>query len=144
MTSFLGVPILVGGQAFGNLYLCDKDGGEVFTDVDEELVVALAAAAGVAIDNARLARSGRRTWCCSRTASGSPGTSTTPSSSACSPSDSSLQGAIRMAGEPALVERLESAVDELDTTVRDIRSAIFELHATATPRPLGPPGRARR
>src|SRR6478672_11206799 len=54
MTSFLGVPVMVRGEVFGNLYLTDKQSAEVFTDVDEELTVALAAAAGVAIENARL------------------------------------------------------------------------------------------
>jgi signal transduction histidine kinase len=54
MTSFLGVPILVRGRVFGNLYLTDKVSGTGFTEEDEALVVALAAAAGVAIDNARL------------------------------------------------------------------------------------------
>ena len=54
MTSFLGVPIRARQEVFGNLYLTDKTDGEVFTDVDEELVLGLAAAAGVAIDNARL------------------------------------------------------------------------------------------
>jgi two-component system, NarL family, sensor histidine kinase DevS len=49
MSSFLGVPIWVRGEVFGNLYLTEKADGEVFTDVDEELVVGLAAAAGVAI-----------------------------------------------------------------------------------------------
>ena len=54
MRSFLGVPIRVRDEVFGNLYLTDKTSAEVFTDVDEELVVGLAAAAGVAIENARL------------------------------------------------------------------------------------------
>ncbi len=54
MTSFLGVPIRVRQEVFGNLYLTDKTGGEVFTDVDEELALGLAAAAGIAIANARL------------------------------------------------------------------------------------------
>ena len=54
MTSFLGVPIFVRGEVYGNLYLTDKVGGEVFTDVDEELALGVAGAAGVAIDNARL------------------------------------------------------------------------------------------
>ena len=54
MRSFLGVPIRVRDEVFGNLYLTDKRSAEVFTDVDEELVVGLAAAAGVAIENARL------------------------------------------------------------------------------------------
>jgi GAF domain-containing protein len=54
MRSFLGMPILVRGEAFGNLYLCDKQGGEPFTEVDEDVVGALAVAAGLAIDKARL------------------------------------------------------------------------------------------
>ncbi len=54
MKSFLGVPVRVRDQVFGNLYLTDKMTGEVFTDIDEELVIGLAAAAGVAIENARL------------------------------------------------------------------------------------------
>lgn len=54
MTSFLGVPIRVGEEVFGNLYLTDKREGEVFTDIDEELMLGLASAAGAAINNARL------------------------------------------------------------------------------------------
>ncbi len=54
MSSFLGVPILVGGQVFGRLYLTEKNGGHGFTAIDQALVQALAAAAGVAVDNARL------------------------------------------------------------------------------------------
>ena len=53
MRSFLGVPILVGGEAWGNLYLTDKAGGEPFSQADEDAVVMLAAWAGVAIANAR-------------------------------------------------------------------------------------------
>ncbi len=54
MRSFLGVPISVRGQVYGNLYLTEKGSGEEFTDIDEQVMVALAAAAGIAIDNARL------------------------------------------------------------------------------------------
>lgn len=54
MRSFLGVPVLVRGKVFGNLYLTEKRGGGDFTDDDEETIVALAAAAGVAVQNARL------------------------------------------------------------------------------------------
>jgi signal transduction histidine kinase len=54
MRTFLGVPVRVRGVAFGNLYLTEKEGGEDFTAEDEELAGALAAAAGVAIENARL------------------------------------------------------------------------------------------
>jgi signal transduction histidine kinase len=54
MTSFLGVPVRIREHVFGNLYLTEKAGGGDFTDTDENVVVALAAAAGVAIENARL------------------------------------------------------------------------------------------
>ncbi len=53
MTSFLGVPIRVRDAVYGNLYLAEAADG-AFTDEDEELVVALAATAGIAIENARL------------------------------------------------------------------------------------------
>ena len=60
MRSFLGVPVRVRGQAWGNLYLTEKEGGE-FTERDEEAAVILADWAAVAIDNARLyERSERR------------------------------------------------------------------------------------
>ena len=54
MRTFLGVPVRVRDEVFGNLYLTEKQGGEDFTVEDEDLAVALAAAAGVAIQNARL------------------------------------------------------------------------------------------
>ncbi len=54
MSSFLGVPVRIRDQVFGNLYLTEKLGGGDFTLDDENIVVALAAAAGVAIENARL------------------------------------------------------------------------------------------
>ena len=132
MTSFLGVPVRVRDQVFGNLYLCDKQGGDVFTDVDEEMAVAIAAAAGIAIDNARLharvadlalfedreriARELHDTVIQRLFATGL-----------------SLQGAVRIAEQPAVVDRLQQAVDDLDDTVRDVRSAIFELHTARVP-----------
>lgn len=60
MKSFLGVPVRVRGEVFGNLYLTEKDGGQDFTPEDEDLAVALAAAAGVAIQNARLFEDSKR------------------------------------------------------------------------------------
>jgi two-component system, NarL family, sensor histidine kinase DevS len=60
MKSFLGVPIRIRDEVYGNLYLTEKaDGGE-FDEDDESVLVALAAAAGVAIDNARLYAEARR------------------------------------------------------------------------------------
>jgi signal transduction histidine kinase len=129
MSSFLGVPVMVHGRVFGNLYLCDKIGGEPFSDTDEELCVALATAAGVAIDNARLhakvadmvlfeerdriARDLHDTVIQRLFGVGL-----------------TLQGLATTALEPAARDRLEGAVDDLDVTVKEIRSAIFELHST--------------
>ena len=56
MRTFLGVPILIRGQAWGNLYLTEKAGGEAFAAEDEEAVIVLADWAAIAIDNARLYR----------------------------------------------------------------------------------------
>src|SRR3954471_19915498 len=54
INTFLGVPILIRGEAYGNLYLTEKQGGAGFDEVDEEAVVLLSDIAAVAIDNARL------------------------------------------------------------------------------------------
>ncbi|MEV0032488.1 GAF domain-containing protein [Nocardia sp. NPDC050793] len=54
MSTFLGVPVQVRDEVFGNLYLTEKAGGQEFTEDDEVVVQALAAAAGIAIENARL------------------------------------------------------------------------------------------
>ncbi|MFF8730000.1 GAF domain-containing protein [Streptomyces sp. NPDC015171] len=54
MRSFLGVPIRVQGEIFGNLYLTEKRGGEPFDDDDLTMVRVLAAEAGIAVGNARL------------------------------------------------------------------------------------------
>ena len=60
MGSFLGVPVRVRDEVFGNLYLTNKRGGGEFTDDDEAVLVALGAAAGVAVENARLYSAARR------------------------------------------------------------------------------------
>ncbi|MFF9896225.1 GAF domain-containing sensor histidine kinase [Streptomyces longispororuber] len=60
MTTFLGTPVRVRDRVFGNLYLTDKRGGAQFDGEDEAVLRALAAAAGVAIDNARLYEDSRR------------------------------------------------------------------------------------
>jgi signal transduction histidine kinase len=138
MKSFLGVPIRVRDEVFGNLYLTDKTSAEVFTDVDEELVVGLAGAAGIAIENARLharvqelalvedreriARELHDTVVQRLFATGL-----------------SLQGAaglIRSDAEIA-VGRVQAAVDDLDLTVKHIRSAIFGLVSAGERTPVG-------
>lgn len=133
MRTFLGVPVRVRGEVFGNLYLTEKQDGEGFTAEDERLVEALAAAAGVAVENARLharvaelviteerdriARDLHDNVIQGLFATGL-----------------SLQGAARLAERPDVSERIESAVDELDRTIRRIRTTIFELGPAA---PLG-------
>ena len=128
MRSFLGVPIRVRDEVFGNLYLTDKSSAEVFTDVDEELVVGLAAAAGVAIENARLitrvnelalvedreriARELHDTVIQRLFATGMLLQSTLP---------------LVTVDPQAASGRIGEAVDDLDTTIKDIRSAIFSL-----------------
>lgn len=64
MRTFLGVPVRVRDVVFGNLYLTEKSGGREFSDDDEVVVQALAAAAGIAIENARLytQSQARRRW----------------------------------------------------------------------------------
>ena len=128
MRSFLGVPIRARDDVFGNLYLTDKSSAEVFTDVDEELVVALAAAAGVAIENARLlamvhelalvedreriARDLHDTVIQRLFATGM-----------------SLQSTVRLVptDPSAAARRIGDAVDDLDATIRQIRTTIFDL-----------------
>jgi signal transduction histidine kinase len=60
MRTFLGVPILLRGVAYGNLYLTEKAGGSTFTEEDQEIVQLLAGQAAVAIENARLYESATR------------------------------------------------------------------------------------
>lgn len=129
MHSFLGVPIRVRDEVFGNLYLTGKRGGPEFTEGDEELVVALAGAAGVAIENVRLharvqelavlsdreriARDLHDTVIQRLFATGM-----------------SLQAAVRhLSSAPEVAVRIQQAVDDLDDTIRDIRGAVFALQA---------------
>jgi signal transduction histidine kinase len=60
MTTFLGVPIMLRGVAYGNLYLTEREGGGEFSSEDEELIKLLGAQAAVAIENARLYESSTR------------------------------------------------------------------------------------
>src|SRR6202522_1150126 len=60
MGSFLGVPVRVRDEVFGNLYLTNKRSAAEFTEDDEAVLIALGAAAGIAIENARLYEAARR------------------------------------------------------------------------------------
>ena len=60
METFLGAPVMIRGEAWGNLYLTEKEGGAQFTVADEDAVVILAEWAGIAIENARLYQASER------------------------------------------------------------------------------------
>ena len=132
MTSFLGVPIRVRDDIYGNLYLTDKVGAAAFSDEDEALAEALAQAAGIAIQSARLHDQVRvlsvlddrdriardlhdrviqRIFAVGMT----------------------LQGLARLPDPTQATGRIDKAVDELDATIAEIRSTIFELGESSVP-----------
>jgi len=132
MTSFLGVPVRVRDEVYGNLYLTDKQDEASFTDEDEALAEALAVAAGLAIENHRLHdrvlvmsvlddrdriardlhdRVIQRVYAVGM----------------------NLQGATRLPEREQVIERVTRAIDDLDVTISEIRSAIFELGEAALP-----------
>ena len=127
MSSFLGVAIRARGEVYGNLYLTDKAGWSEFTADDEALVEALALAAGIAIENARLhqrvqdvavaadrdrlARDLHDTVIQRLFALGL-----------------TLQGTAGIAGG-AIAAQLTRAVEDIDDTIRQVRRSIFELTA---------------
>jgi signal transduction histidine kinase len=132
MTSFLGVPLRVREDVYGNLYLTDKIGAKTFTQEDEALAEALALAAGTAIQSSRLhdqvrvlsvlddrdriARDLHDRVIQHIFAVGM-----------------SLQGMARDPNAAQVRDRIEKAVDELDATITEVRSAIFELGETFLP-----------
>jgi len=129
MTSFLGVPIQVRGEIYGILYLTDKQGWEEFTVDDESLVGALAVAAGIAIESARLhelvaesavfaerdrmARDLHDTVIQRLFGVGL-----------------SLQGLVSGGTETDRSARLSAAIDDIDDTIREIRTTIYGLTMT--------------
>ncbi len=126
MTSFLGVPITVRDEVYGNLYLTDKIGCSEFTSDDEALIGALAVAAGIAIDNARLhsrvqqvaiyeerdrmARDLHDTVIQRLFAVGL-----------------SLQSMVSNPTADLSRERLTKTIADVDDTIRQVRTSIFEL-----------------
>ncbi len=133
MVSFLGVPIRVRGHVFGNLYLTEKKGEVEFSAEDEQLVSALASAAGVAIENARLHAQVRALTLAEDR-----------ERIARDLHDTVVQRLFAVAlslhaseGLPAgteLAGRLQNAVLDLDETIRQIRTTIFALEPPPTAR----------
>jgi signal transduction histidine kinase len=137
MTSFLGVPVRVHGEVYGILYLTNKRTAQEFSEDDEELVLALAMAAGIAIENARLhgiVRDRALTEDRDRIARDLH--------------DSviqrlfaiglSLQGTARLVERPEAVMRIGEAIDKLDETIRQLRKAIFDIELTINKEGLHP------
>jgi signal transduction histidine kinase len=130
MTTFLGVPLRSRGEVYGNLYLTDKQGADEFNEEDAALAEALALAAGVAIENTRLHNRVRvlsvlddrdriardlhdrvvqRIFAVGM----------------------SLQSAMRLPELGLVVDRVGKAVEDLDSTITEIRTTIFELGDSA-------------
>ncbi len=137
MTSFLGVPVRVQGEVYGILYLTNKRTAPEFSEDDEELVHALAMAAGVAVENARLhglVRDRVLTEDRDRIARDLH--------------DSviqrlfaiglSLQGTARLVERPEAVMRIGEAIEKLDETIRQLRKAIFDIELTINKEGLHP------
>jgi signal transduction histidine kinase len=126
MGSFLGVPVRVRGQVFGNLYLTDKQGAAEFSDEDEILAVALAGAAGIAIENTRLLARVRELSLVEDRERIAADLHDTVIQRLFA-TGLGLQSTVRSIDNPAAAERVQEAVDELDETIRQIRSTIFSL-----------------
>jgi signal transduction histidine kinase len=134
MHSFLGVPIRIRDEVFGNLYLCEKTTADEFSEEDEATVVSLAATAAVAVENARLherlqdlavlrdreriARDLHDKVIQRLFAAGMR-----------------LQATARLVEVPDVEQRIVDAVEELDGIISDIRGTIFELGIRPSDRP---------
>jgi signal transduction histidine kinase len=145
MTSFLGAPIRIGDRVFGNLYLTDKIGADQFSKEDEELAVALASVAGMVIENARLYEKARE-----HAASLAAADRELERLAVIEDRERigrelhdtvvqrlfaagmALQGAVQQVhpDRPQVATRINDVIDDLDATIRQIRTAIFELQAT--------------
>lgn len=129
MGSFLGVPVRVTDQVFGNLYLTDKPGG--FDEEDEQLVIALASVAGSAVsaarlhdrltrvalaeDRERIARDLHDSVIQDLFATGL-----------------GLQGLSMSLDDPRAAQRLDDAIERIDTAISSLRSFIFDIRSFGT------------
>jgi signal transduction histidine kinase len=126
MTSFLGVPIKVRGDTYGNLYLTDKEGWPEFTREDEALVEALAVAAGIAIEITRLHQRIQRLAVHEdrdRLARDLHDTVIQRLFAV----ELSLQSLTSAERDPGAAKRLAKAIGDIDDTITQVRSSIYEL-----------------
>ncbi len=132
MASFLGAPIKIRDEVYGNLYLTDKVGWSEFTRDDVDLVEALAVAAGIAIENARLHERVREVAVVEdrdRLARDLHDTVIQRLFAV----GLSLQSVASTAG-PRVTDRLAGAISEIDETIREVRSVIYSLGMAADDR----------
>jgi two-component system, NarL family, sensor histidine kinase DevS len=133
MHSFLGAPVLALGQVFGNLYLTEKRGADVFSDDDEAALVVLATQAGVAVENARLYAETQRASQELRRLEVLEERERIAKELHDGVIQSlfavgmGLQGTAGMARDEDLASRIASAVEEIDRAIRDLRNYIFGL-----------------
>jgi signal transduction histidine kinase len=126
MASFLGAPIKVRDQVYGNIYLTDKIGADEFTADDEIVIEALALAAGIAVENARLNQR-----------AGEVAVYEERDRMARDLHDGviqrlfaiglSLQGMTSAQAGRAVAESIGAVVNDIDETIRQVRTTIFEL-----------------
>ncbi len=134
MKSFLGVPVRVRGAVFGNLYLTEKKDGDAFTAEDQEMIMALAAIAGLAIENARLSDQNMKLAVYQDRdriakdmhdlviqrlfATGLTLQSISP----------------KLAESPVEAEKLQSSITELNNTIKELRQTILHLTSSDSDR----------
>jgi len=133
MTSLLGVQINGRGTVFGNIYLTDKQGADMFDEEDERILVILATQAAIAVENARLydetERKGRELQRLQvleeRERIGKELHDGVIQSLFAV--GMSLQGIASSTADAAVSRRLEAAVEDVDGAIRDLRNYIFGL-----------------
>jgi two-component system, NarL family, sensor histidine kinase DevS len=133
MTSLLGVPVRGRETLFGNIYLTDKQGADVFDDEDERVLTVLASQAAIAVENARLAeeaeRSGRERQRLQvleeRERIGKELHDGVIQSLFAV--GMNLQALAAASNDDQIAFRLEAAVDDVDHAIRDLRNYIFGL-----------------
>lgn len=132
MKSFIGAPIKIKQNIFGNIYLTEKNGSQSFSEQDEELIKTLAIAAGIAIENARLQKRIKTLDLADEReriardlhdlviqrifATGL-----------------NIQSIIPQIEQLEIASKLQTSVDELDETIRQIRTSIFGLETYNSP-----------
>jgi signal transduction histidine kinase len=133
MGSLLGLPVMARGRVFGNIYLTEKQGAEEFDEEDQRGLEVLAAQAGIAIENARLreeteraARELRRLEVFDERERIAKELHDGVIQSLFAVG-MGLQGTVALAKDDQIAARLESAVEEIDHAIRDLRNYIFGL-----------------